>query len=100
MSRSLFRRYLSLFVLLGAVTLVTEVLIGVMRRYQEYRADAFAARYLGDVNQVIDSLQSMDESTLELNPDGGEHDGDLLGGDSETDISFLASTHGHPSERR
>lgn len=59
--RAIIRGQLRSLLLFGSATLLVIGLTAKLKRYLEYRADAFAARYVGDVDQVIDDLRASDK---------------------------------------
>lgn len=70
--RAIIHGHLRHLLLVGSATLLVIGLIAKLKRYLEYRADAFAARYLGDVDQVIGDLRAIDENYWDELADDGE----------------------------
>jgi len=70
--RAMIRGHLLHLLVFGGATLLVIGRTAQLNRYLEYRADAFAARYLGDVDQVIGDLRAIDEHYRDETVDEGE----------------------------
>lgn len=70
--RAMIRGHLLHLLVFGSATVLAIGLTAHLNRYLEYRADAFAARYLGDVDQVIGDLRAIDENYWDEPVDEGE----------------------------
>jgi len=97
--RFLLRQEWRALLIVGALALVSSILAAALKRRLEFRADRYAARHLGDPEQVANELRELQDHPVEADEQSGSTLSDRLIPDAIQDLSArITSTH--PSKER